>query len=345
MTGSSWSPGACRRTADDAAPTPFIDTSDAASAAETQQGAQLSTMSTTAKRTGLLGAGIVVLIIGLLSAFGLWISANERESDAVRNLARAPIGCDTTLDFESDGVFYIYIETAGRFDDAVSGDCGAEGEFELVGDSLPPVTLSLTAPNGDDVTLDSRAGVLYDAAGSVGQSVRSFTIDEPGGYRLRVEAPGSTDVTFAAAVGRDPSDGVGAMHLGAVLAGVAGLLIGGLLMLVSRRSSGPEPLPADTAWPGQGAGWPTSPPGMPIAPPAPIGTTAPLGPPTQHPTAPPGVTAPGTSGGSWAPRPAMTPQGGSSGTPNASSWGAAPNNDSTGDRSQSPWAPPSDAAQ
>lgn len=300
-------------------------------------------MTTTAKRTGLLGAGIVVLIVGLLAALGLWISSTQRESDAVRNLARAPIGCDTLLDFDAGGEFYIYIESAGQFDGTVSGNCGAEGEYEITGDSLPPVTLSLTAPNGDDVALDSNAGVSYEAAGYVGQSVRAFTVEEPGGYKLRVEAPGSNEVAFAAAVGRDPSDGVASMRLGAVFAALAGLIIGGALLLLSRRSTTTEPEMADVPWPGQPLGAPTSPPGMAMPPQS--GVPAPLGPPTQYPIAPPTSAAPTPQGAGWAPQAPTAPQPDPSRAPSAPTWGASPNDGSSGDGQRSPWAPPSDSAQ
>ena len=302
-------------------------------------------MTTTAQRTGLLGAGIVVLIVGLLSALGLWISSSQRESDAVRNLARAPIGCDTMLDFEATGEFFIYIESAGRFDDTVSGNCGASGGYELSGDSLPPVSLSLTAPNGDDVALDSRAGVSYDAAGYVGRSVRTFRVDEAGGYQLRVEAPDSSEVVFAAAVGRDPADGVGAMRLGAVLAALGGLIIGGLLIVLSRRSTKPTAEAGLVPWPGQTTAYPTSPPGMPTAPPPPAGVPAPLGPPTHAPVGPPASAAPVPPGGGWAPQVPTAPHQGTSGSSSAPTWGSVPDDGSSGDGQRSPWAPPSDAAQ
>jgi hypothetical protein len=307
-------------------------------------------MTTTGKRTGLLAAGLVVLIVGLLAGVGLWVSSTQRESDAVRNLARAPIDCDTTLSFEASGEYYVYIETAGRFEANLSGDCGAEGDYELSGDELPPVTLSLAAPNGDDVTLDSRADVSYDTAGYVGRSTRTFIVDEPGDYQLRVEVPGSTDAAFAAAVGRDPSDGVGAIRLGAAGAALGGLFIGGMLILLSRRSSDVEPGPVNAPWPGQTPGWPTGPPGMPGS--LPTGVPNPLGPPTQHPVAPPGAPAAPTYGGGGAPQPPQTPQPQTpqpspspNGAPSAPTWGGVPNDGGSGEGRRSPWAPPSDSAQ
>ena len=117
-------------------------------------------MTTSTRRSVLLGAGIVVLIVGLLAAIGLWYSAGQREADAVRNLARAPSGCDTTLDFESVGEFTVYVETAGRFDAAIAGDCVVEGPYEVPGGSIPAVALSLTAPNGDAVELANVGGLV-----------------------------------------------------------------------------------------------------------------------------------------------------------------------------------------
>ncbi len=295
-------------------------------------------MSSSSKRTGLLATGIVVLIVGVLAALGLWISSGQRESDAVRNLARAPIGCDTTLDFDATGEYFVYVESAGQFDGDVSGDCGATGEYEVSGDDLPPVTLTLTDPSGDDVALDSRAGISYDTAGYVGTSVRSFTVDETGDHRLRVETPGSSGVAFAAAVGRNPSDGVASMRLGAVLAGLGGLVIGGLLVLLSRRGSNDEPALTEDVWSGQVTGWPTSPPGMPVAPPT--GASAPVGPPTQYPLPPEPAAPPPPPGGGWPPQVAPSP--GQSGQPNAPTWGGATNDGSSGDGQRSPWAPPSD---
>ncbi len=274
-------------------------------------------MTTSAKRSGLLGAGIVVLIVGVLTAIGLWYSAGQRQTDAVRGLARAPIGCDTTLDFESTGDFLIFVETAGTLGDDVAGDCAAGGDFEWTEAALPPVTLALTSPDGNDVALGSQSGVTYDVDNSAGQSVRTFTIDEPGDYVLRVESPDG-EAGFAMAVGRDPSDGVSAMRLGALLAGVAGLALGGVLLLVARRGKSVEATPiVNSPWPSEPTGWPTAPPGLPTPPP-PSGWQPAVGPPTHmpgymptHMPVPPAMQQP-------------TPE---------------------GDGRRSPWAPPSDAPQ
>jgi hypothetical protein len=299
-------------------------------------------MTTSSKQSAMFGAGLVVLIVGLLAAIGLWYSAGQREANAVRNLARAPSGCDTTLDFEAVGDFTIYIETAGRFDTPIAGDCVVDGAYGVLGDELPAVSLEMTSPSGDDVELTSTSGVAYNADGFAGQSARTFRVETPGDHILRVETPGDTDVQLAVAVGKDPSDGVGLMQLGAVLAAFAGLAIGGGLMIASRRTAGTEPAAAAAQqWPLNPAGWPTTPPGVP-APPAAEGWQPAVGPPSHAPGAPHGASNPQAPAG-WPPQPAAPA------APPASSnqptWEPAPSDGSSGDAQRSPWAPPGDAAQ
>jgi len=311
-------------------------------------------MTTSSKRSKMLGAGIIVLIIGLLTGIGLWYSSVQREADAVRNLARAPSGCDTTLSFDAPGDYFVYIETAGQFDAEVDGDCGADGAYGILGGVLPAVSLSLTESGGDEVALDSRAGVSYDAAGFVGQSVRTFTLDAAGDFDLRVVAPGSPDVQFAAAVGRNPSDGVGVLQLGAVVAALAGLVLGGGLIIASRRSPDVVAVSGGPVWPTQTVGWPTSPPGMPMAP-SPT-AQAPVGPPTQYPVpsavpplagTPPPPSPPATpspTGSDWSDqtRPVRSHP---DQNPSGPTWGSGSSDGSSGDGQQSPWAPPSDSTQ
>lgn len=315
-------------------------------------------MSTSGKRTGFLSAGIIVLIVGLLAGAGLLYSAAQREADAVRNLARAPLGCDTTLDFEASGEFFVYIETIGRLDPGIAGDCDTPLGYAWTGSDAPLVRLTLTDARGDDVALDSRTGISYDSDGYVGQSVRSFVVEGTGDHVLRVESPDDS-IGFAAAIGRDPADGVGAMRLGGILAALAGLVIGVGLIVVSRRRPAPVADVAATAWPADPTmQWPTAPPGMPVTPPPPPGQPV-AGPPgwapTSPPPPPPGGGAPTPSAPLSAPpgfavpptgTPGPVPPGGEQDR-SSSTWGVparteGPSADdgSTGGGQRSPWAPP-----
>ncbi len=240
------------------------------------------------RRVPLVAAGLAVAVIGLIVGGGLRFAAAQRLDDAVTGLARATVGCETVLDFDIDGEYIVFIETRGRIDD-VRGDCDVADEFEWDGadDDTPSATLTLTDPNGEEMTLRRRGGLSYDSGGFAGTSVRSVVIDEGGDHTLRVV---SDDDEFAVAVGRDPNDGVGALRFGAVLVGVTGLL-GGLILVVVGLRRGRSSVAATWTWeapPPMGAGWPSSPPGFPAPPPT-TGTSAAVGP-MMPPRTPPAVS-------------------------------------------------------
>jgi hypothetical protein len=258
------------------------------------------------RRTRFFAAGVIVLIVGLLAAVGLWYSAGQRQSEAVRNLARAPVGCDTTLNFEVAGEFLVFVEIEGKIGN-VTGSCESPGDFGQLGISqgLPPVRLDLTAPDGSDVALDTRTGVDYDADGSAGQAIRTFVVERPGDYVLRVQPANDAEpAVFAIAIGRDPSDGVRPLQLGAFAAGIAGLIIGLALIATSRRRDDPEGMAPIDPWL-VAAPWPISPPGAAQLPQA-GGWQQQPGPPMQTPSnlvQPPFTTPTGPSSApsSWAP--------------------------------------------
>ena len=97
--------------------------------------------------------------------------------EAVKSLARAPVGCTTTLVFDKPATFTIYIETKGKLSE-LSGDCDASGgSYEPSGRQ---------ASEGlDDVARQQRRGgrpaawrhrAEYDVAGYVGPAVRTMEI-------------------------------------------------------------------------------------------------------------------------------------------------------------------------
>ena len=258
-------------------------------------------------RTQLI-VGAVTLVGCLVVGLVLWFVGGARLESNVENLARAPVGCDTTLDFDSDGSFFVYVETSGRLDE-VSGDCETSGDYDL-GDVDPPsVTLSLRDPEGNIVDLDTASGSDYDVGGFVGVVDRSVVIERPGDHVLTVES--STNAPFAVAVGRDPDDGVAILRGGAVAAVIIGLLVGGLLLVLGSRRTDDEPdedgawRPASSARPGS-PDWPVSPPGFPPPPPT-TGATGPAGvpgvpvTPTGPPSMPPSAPQRPETGPGWGP--------------------------------------------
>ncbi|MEL6891514.1 MAG: hypothetical protein AAFP84_07960 [Actinomycetota bacterium] len=272
------------------------------------------------RRSRTIGAAIAV--VGLLAAVLLWFLADARHDDAVRSLARAPVGCDTTLDFAEPGEYLVFVETRGEIP-TVRGDCELEGGFDLAGGQagdgagqrVPSVELTVVDPDGETVPVVSRRDrESYDRAGSVGVSAARITISEAGDHVIRVES--SSTSAFAVAIGADPAEGVGALRLAALAAAVLGLLVGAAIAVVRVRGDAPPPPPPGN-WPPvaggpQPGGW-----GAPVA-------TGP--PPMQTPSGPPAASNPGAA--SWPPvtppgQPASPPPSQPS-PPPPSSWPSAP---------------------
>ena len=261
-----------------------------------------------ARRKGWMLALGMVLLVGLIgAAVALWVASDERRADNVAGFARAPVGCDTTLDFEATGTFVLYLETSGEFGD-LAGACDAELSYDRDAADVPQPELTLLDPNGDALDLDDANEASYDVDGFVGNASATVQIDTPGDHVLTV-APTTGD-PFAVAVGRLPDDGVALLRWGAVAAAIGGLLLGGLFLVLGSRRP-PAPVQPTAPWTPDGGGWPASPPGFPVPPPT-TGATGPAGPqvftpPGQQPTSIPQAPAPRPSAPSgdptspWAP--------------------------------------------
>jgi hypothetical protein len=283
-------------------------------------------MSSGNRRRPLLAVlAIVVMALGLIGGVAIWLAADQRLDDAVAGFARAPVGCDTVLDFDTEGTYLLFVETSGQLDD-VQGDCDVDTEITWTDDELPAVTLTLVGSDGDEVTLESDTGVDYDTATATGTSVQSAQIDVPGDHTLRVE---SADSGFAIAVGRDPNRGVLAMRLLAVGVALTGIVIGIALLSANRRRH-LAPATEESPWAPQAgtpSDWPMSPPGFPAPPPT-TGTTAVVGTPSGpaiRPSSGPLPTPPSNDSSHTGPgRPSVAPIPGQPGP-----WGPPP---AAGDR-------------
>lgn len=272
-----------------------------------------------------IAVGAAIAGIGLITAVVLWVVAAQRYDDGIGALARAPVGCDTTLDFAESGEYLVFVETTGSLPE-VRGDCGRGGDFDLGAAAVPIVDVRIVDPDGDDVTLLSRRGrESYDGAGSAGESLARIQIDTAGDHVVRVES--SSTETFAVAIGRDPGSGVGALRLAALAVGLVALSVGLIVALtrgsVARTEQTPAIVPTPPDWPAWQAppvaGPPTttppqgppmtSPPTAPMAPPpaagsAPFAMTPPTAPPPVAPAPQPSVTpAPAPDGADGSPAP------------------------------------------
>lgn len=247
----------------------------------------------------MLVTGAVLLVACLVVAVVLWTGADQRRSDNVAGFARAPVGCDTTLDFDATGTFVLYVETSGEFD-TLPGECDAAEQYDRDPDDIPSPDLVLTDPSGAALDLTDADEADYDVDGFVGNAYRSVDIAEPGDHVLTVAPTGGAP--FAVAVGRSPDDGVALLRGGAIAVAIAGLVIGGLLLVLGSRRAPSSPQPT-APWSPSGTGWPSSPPGFPAPPPT-TGATGPpvAAPPESAPPAPPSVPPRIGDGGSpWGP--------------------------------------------
>lgn len=230
------------------------------------------------RRRWMIVLGVIVLVVFLVAAVVLWRAAGERESDNVAGFARAPVGCDTTLDFESTGTFVVYLETTGAFDQ-LSGECDADVVYDRDADDVPAVDLTLRGPDGGEISIEESTGVDYAVDGFVGTSVGEVQIDTTGDHVLTVAATGGD--SFAIAVGRQPDEGVALLRWGAVVAAVVGLILGGLFLVLGSRRQAAPPSPAPP-WTPDDQRWPASPPGFPAPPPT-TGAVGPVMPPFPTP--------------------------------------------------------------
>ena len=269
----------------------------------------------------LVVAGVVVLVVLLGVAALLWLTADRRYDDNVAGFARAPSGCDTTLDFERTGTFTLYVETTGILG-ALQGDCDTVVAYDRDPADSPTVQLELRSVDGETLEVVDTDGPSYDTGTYVGVGAGVVEVSEPGDYVITVDGDGGP--AFAVAVGGDPDDGVTLLRWGAASAAIVGLVAAGALFVVASRR--PDPVPEHVVSPEPT--WPTGPPGFPAPPPT-TGATMPALP-TPIPGQPP-LAGTSTAPPLPAPAPAAPP-----------AHPPAPEPvDGTDVDTPSPWAPPS----
>ncbi|WP_040494848.1 hypothetical protein [Ilumatobacter nonamiensis] len=193
----------------------------------------------------LIVAGALLIVAGLVAGVALWIGGTNRRNDAIADLARAPVGCDTTLDFVERGEYLVFIESEGELDE-VDGDCGATGEYDVSAARAAP-DIAIVDPAGQAVELAPVDGseANYDENGFVGRVAFRIDVADAADHVVRVES--SDDAFFAVAIGRDPSDGVTTLRAGGVIAALVGLLVGVVLIVLGLRRRAPASSAA-TGW-------------------------------------------------------------------------------------------------
>jgi hypothetical protein len=253
------------------------------------------------RRKGLMIFGIILLLAGIFGGGAIVAKGMSNYEEAVKSLARAPVGCTTTLVFDKPATFTVYVETKGKLGD-LSGDCEANGgSYTHPAAKLPKVSMTLVDGNGDEVDMQRGVTAEYDVSGYEGTAVRTMKIPEAGTYRLNVE---SDETDFAVAIGKNPKEDADLMLVIGGSIALGGLVLGLLFFLLGLRRRRPDPALA-TAGP------------LPTWPPGPYTGIAPAGPPglPSHPgfrpeTPPPPMTQPVQLPGQPPVRGPETPPGG-----------------------------------
>lgn len=185
-------------------------------------------------KKGLLIAGIVVLVAGVGGGVAAFLASGSAADEGVENLARAPVGCTTRLDFDAAGTFTIYVETKGSTGD-LGGDCpNDESDYDRSDEDLPDVELTLVDRDDEEIDLEDDDSKSYDAGGAVGQSISTVEIEEPGRYELTVS---SDDDDFAIAVGKNPEEAADTLKLISYALLGLGIVLGAVLILLGRRKA------------------------------------------------------------------------------------------------------------
>ena len=246
--------------------------------------------------------GLLVLLAGLAGALALFLLSDQRRDDAIKDLARAPVGCDTTLSFSDTGTFYVYVEHLGRLD-TLDGDCETPDRYSRDPADEPQVRITLTDGSGGEVDLDRLDDEFtYSLDDSfAGTARRRVEIESTGDYVVTVESDDGED--FVVAIGRKPAEAANTLRRGALAAGIAGFVLGlGLVLAGMRRARrwrrATTVYTARPEWP-VGSPSPTAPPMMPPPttrpmpapePPGQWSPAAPVGPPIAAP-GPPAMSA------------------------------------------------------
>ena len=226
------------------------------------------------RHKGLIIFGLIVLIAGILGGGAMVAKSMSNYESAVKALARAPVGCTTTLVFDKPATFTIYLETKGKLGN-LGGDCQANGaSYGHTGDKLPKVSLTfVVGSSGKQIDLRRGATASYNVSGYVGVGYRTVEITEAGNYRLDVESDQSD---FAVSIGKNPKEDSDLLKTIGGSVALGGFVLGLTFLLLGLRHRRPEPATAGAHIPPAGPITPWAP--SPYAP-APTGPPAP----PQHP--------------------------------------------------------------
>jgi len=176
------------------------------------------------RKTLILMVGALLLVGGLVGGLLVLMSSGSKTDQAVKKLARVPVGCTTTLNVEKPGTFNVYVETAGRLPE-YDGNCPAGGKYSS--SAAVQVDTMVTDDDGNVVEIAPATGESYSAAGYRGSRVGTVSFSKTGTYRISVMSAEVSDDQAAVAVGIDSSAPSNVASQDRVLS--IALLVGGAL--------------------------------------------------------------------------------------------------------------------
>lgn len=204
---------------------------------------------------GALLAGLGVL--GGVTCAGLMV---KRMGDAAEALARAPIGCTTTLDVSDPGTFNVYLETRSQLAEVPGGCPARTGIIQHGPQPVLAPQIRLVDPSGGSVVVRSASKLSYDVGRYRGELLGVARLDVPGEYQLVVDGNDPTLVVAVGARSRDPLR-AGAALLIAMLALFAVAVVGVVVFVVGLRNRSKRLAQSPWPLPPPGSGWGHGPPG------------------------------------------------------------------------------------
>lgn len=191
-------------------------------------------------RGAVAALGLLVLFAGLVGGAVLWLMSAREANRAAEGFARAAPGCTTTLTFTEVGEYYVYEELSGIADSVAGCEPTASdgSRFAFV----------VNRPDGSEVDVEIDGSITYDLDAGTATSIGRIDIDRPGAYEISVVG---SDPAVVAAIGGDPEERVPTLRNAAIAAAIVGVVVGGLLLVLSgwrSRKAARFDSPLDPGW-------------------------------------------------------------------------------------------------
>lgn len=132
---------------------------------------------------------VSLVLIGLALALGVGLGGGQVRTDQAQNFVRVSVPGVLTLHVAKPATYYVYSEGTACLD------------FPNCHGKLYPVTVSVTGPTGQPLTVQKTDGPTYMIGGSEGTGVARFSATRVGAYRVHASTGSYSEGRVA--VGKD----------------------------------------------------------------------------------------------------------------------------------------------